>query len=639
MHGVVRLLGVLGLSVSLLTVAHGQVGQTALPAPLAMPLAASEASVDEPPASSASAASVASAPAQTPTRRAPPTWRLDINAPPALAVLLRTYLDLARDEATSRSELRRLVAGAPSQARSLLEAEGYFAAQIKIKVGEDVAGQPTVVELVVEPGPQAHITRVQLVFEGELDNRLGKGDAQAQDLVAKVNQLWALPKGAVFKQAQWATAKNAALGQLRAESYPTATWSGTSASVDAQTQEVTLFLVADSGPAFAYGDLRVEGLVRQPESAVRNLMSFRIGEPYREKQLLDFQERVQKLNLFESVFVNSSDDPTQAAAASVIVQVRELPLQQSTVGVGISSDTGPRVSVEHLHRLLFGRPWQAKSKVQWGRDESIVQTDLTSHPHPGGKRWLGAVQFSRQRDTADTLTLGGRVRAGVQTEGERLERTSYAEYQRAEVYSSDQVKLSEASALTLTQQWVWRDLDNNVLPTRGITANVSAGLGQSFSTLDSSGTFGRAYGRLTWYRPLPSQWYATARAEGGLVLAQPQVSVPDTLLFKAGGDESVRGYAYRSLGELQDGVTLGGRTLFTGSLELAHPVWDRVPSLWGALFIDVGDAARTWSALSPRWGYGAGLRWRSPVGPLRLDAAYGQEVQEYRVHFSVGIAL
>jgi translocation and assembly module TamA len=572
-------------------------------------------------------------------RRAQPIWRLDIKAPKALETLLRTYLDLARDEAISRGELRRLVAGAPAQARSLLEAEGYFAAQIKVKVGEDVVGQPTLVEMEIEPGPQARIGSVQLVFEGELDTRLGKNDPQAVALVERVNSLWALPKGEVFQQARWSTAKNAALAQLRAEGYPTATWSGTSASVDAKTQVATLFLVADSGPAFVYGPLRVEGLVHQPESAIANLMSFKIGEPYREKQLLDFQERVQKLNLFESVFITSDDDPNHAKAAALVVQVRELPLQQATLAVGVSSDTGPRMSVEHLHRLLFGWPWQAKSKVQWGRDESVIQTDLTSHPRPGGKRWLGALQFSRQVDTDGSLTLSGRLRAGVQSERERLERTTYAEYQRAVVYATDGLKLSEASAFTATQQWVWRDLDNNILPTMGITANLSTGAGQSFSTLDSSGLFARAYGRLTWYKPLPARWFATARAEGGLVLAQPSVSVPDTLLFKAGGDESVRGYAYRSLGEVQEGVVLGGRTMFTGSLELGHPLMERIPSLWWAVFADVGDAARTWSTLQPKWGYGAGLRWRSPVGPLRLDAAYGQDVQQYRVHFSVGITL
>ncbi len=582
-------------------------------------------------------------------RRPLPVWQLRIEAPDDLDDLLRSYLDLARfqsqdqtgptETVVSRSELRRLVAAAPEQARALLEAEGYFNADVRVAMTEEVEGQPQVIRITVVPGAKATIDKVQMVFEGELDNRLGNADAQAQALVDQLAADWSLGRGQAFRQALWTQAKNTTLATLRSQGYVTATWSGTSATVDAQANTARLFLVADSGPAFSYGELQVEGLKHQPESAIRNLMSFRVGDPYRERQVLDFQERVQKLNLFESVFVNVSDDPTMASAAPVTVKVRELPLQQATLGAGVSSDTGPRVSVEHLHRLLWGYPVQAKSKVQLGRDESLVQSDLTSHPRPGGKRWLGAFQFARQIDDDEAVTLSGRVRAGQSDEGDRLERVLYAEYQRAQVTSEGGLKISEASALTVMQQWLWRDLDSLILPTMGLTANVQVGGGRSFSTLDTSGWFGRAHGRVTWYRPLPGQWYATVRGEVGQVLADSDVSVPDTLLFRAGGDESVRGYGYRTLGVERDGVTLGGRSLVTGSVEVARPVWSRFPSLWGALFADVGDAAQDFNALRPRLGYGAGVRWRSPVGPLRLDAAYGHDIREFRLHFSVGIVL
>ena len=117
------------------------------------------------------------------------------------------------------------------------------------------------------------------------------------------------------------------------------------------------------------------------------------------------------------------------------------------------------------------------------------------------------------------------------------------------------------------------------------------------------------------------------------------VSVPDTLLFRAGGDDSVRGYAYRSLGVTREGVVTGGRALATGSVELAHPIMKRMPSLLGAVFVDVGDAAERMGDLRPNVGYGVGVRWRSPVGMLRLDLARGTETGQFRVHFSVGISL
>ena len=63
-----------------------------------------------------------------------------------------------------------------------------------------------------------------------------------------------------------------------------------------------------------------------------------------------------------------------------------------------------------------------------------------------------------------------------------------------------------------------------------------------------------------------------------------------------------------------------------------------MPSLWGAYFIDAGNAAETFSHLDPAVGTGIGLRWRSPVGPLRLDWAWGVKTRKSRLHFSVGIA-
>lgn len=570
---------------------------------------------------------------------ATPSWTLEIEAPDELKKLLSTYLDLAKGEASSEGELRRLVAASPEQARELLQARGFFAADVRVKMLERLPGQMQRVVLAVDPGPLTRVEKIQLLFEGDLDSRLSDEDPQAQALVEALQTMWALPVGEVFTQERWSAAKNETLAWLRAHGYPQASWSGTSSTVDAQAQTARLFLVADSGPALTYGPLQIEGLKHQPESAIRNLMSFKLSEPYREKQLLDFQERVQKLNLFESVFVTLGDPPAGGSRqAPVNVQVRELPLQQATLGVGVSSDTGPRVSVEHIHRLLWGFPWQAKSKVQIGRDESLLQSDLTSHPRPGGKRWLASVQASRQVDDDDSVTLSSRVRLGLSFESERVERTTYVELQRALVKSAASNALSQASAVTLMQQWLRRDLDNPVLPTTGFTANAYAGLGRSFSALEDSGWFLRAYGRLTWYRPLGS-WYASARTEAAQVLASDNVSVPDTLLYRAGGDESVRGYGYRTLGVKDGTTTLGGRSLLTGSVELAHPLLRRFPALWGAVFADVGDAAQSWSAMDLKLGYGAGVRWRSPVGPLRLDAAYGRDVRAYRLHFSVGIIL
>lgn len=585
----------------------------------------------------------------SPRRRLPPlVWRLKVDAPEPLDTLLTEYLELARFQRElasnnelriSRNELRRLVISAPDEARGLLEAEGYFGAQITTRVDDEVEGKPVLVTLKVVPGARTRISKVQMVYEGALDLAVSDGDARAQSLVDSLSHEWSLPVGEVFRQSAWASAKNAMLARLRSQGYPTASWSGTSVTVDAAAQTAKLFLIADSGPGFVFGDIRVEGLVRQPASAVLNLAPFRTGDPYEEKLVLDWQERIQKLNLFENIFVSTGADVTQAEATPVVVQLRELPLQAATVGVGVSSDTGPRVSGEHLHRNLMGWGWQAKTLMQIGRRESRGQVDLTSHPWEGRVRGLVSGQASKLLDSDDAKTSSQRIRVGRLYEGEVRERTHYLEYQHARVTSRDGVVVSNASAFSGTTQWIWRHVDNQVLPTRGFTTLAQLTLGQTYSALDDTGQFVRAYGRATAYQPLPAQWHLTARAEVGQVTAGEAVSVPDTLLFRAGGDDSVRGYAYRSLGVKRDGVTIGGRAMATGSVELAHPLVKRMPSLLGAVFVDVGDAADRMGDLRPNVGYGAGVRWRSPVGMLRLDVARGTETGQWRLHFSVGISL
>ena len=116
------------------------------------------------------------------------------------------------------------------------------------------------------------------------------------------------------------------------------------------------------------------------------------------------------------------------------------------------------------------------------------------------------------------------------------------------------------------------------------------------------------------------------------------LSVPDTLLFRAGGDDSVRGYAYRSLGPQVDGAVVSGSALLTGSLQVARPIFADQPAFLWAVFVDAGNACRRLEQdCDPVLGYGVGLRWRSPVGPLRVDLAYGEEVRKFRLHFSVGM--
>jgi translocation and assembly module TamA len=576
-------------------------------------------------------------------------YRFEVAAPAPLDTLLRNYLDLARFEtapatdAITTSELDRLAAAAPAQARGLIETEGYFNPSIRVERSTDASGMP-LLRLVVEPGPRATIAAVRLDANGPLAVAAQAGDATARDEIDALRRDWPLKPGQPFRQAAWNDAKNATLAQLRAQGYPAATWAGTSAQIDAESNRVQLAVAADSGPLFRLGAIEVEGIERYDADAVRRLAPFHAGDRYSEKQLLDFQERIVKAGLFEGASVEIDPDPAGAQATPVRVKVKELTLQQATLGVGYSANTGPRVTVEHYHRRVFGQRWIAHNKFELGPDLKSFGTELTSYPLEGQYRNLLAANAERLR-SAEELRTSWTARIGRTQDTGRIERLYYLEAVHSRVDGNPLVTSSDA--VSGNYNWVLRDVDSVLLPTAGLTLNVQSalgyGIGRQFEIgpaleTERRGPFVRAYGRLTWYRPLGGSWYSSLRVEAGQVFAQSRIAVPDPILFRAGGDDSVRGYGYRTLGPTINGAVASGRVLMTASAEVARPISARYPSIWGAAFIDAGDAADRWNDLSPVLGYGVGLRWRSPVGPLRVDLAYGQAVHQVRLHVSVGIA-
>lgn len=578
------------------------------------------------------------APPAAPSTRAP--YRLEVVAPDELRPLLTDYLDLARfqnapdTEAIDASELARLTAAAPAQARALLETEGYFAAQVEALRQVGGNGQP-VVQVRVVPGPRSVVTRVELSVDGELQTLASQADEGAAALLSALRRDWPLRPGAPFRQPAWTSAKAGTLAQARADGYPAAAWTKTEAQVDAEQHQVVLTLALDSGALYRLGEIRIEGLERYDESAVRRLATFGAGQPYNERLLLDYQERIQKLGLFDSATVELDPAPATSAAAPVRVRVHELTLQQATIGVGISANNGPRVTLEHRHRRPFGVDWVATNKFEFGSLIKSWTGELISHPLEGLYRNLVSGHAERLR-SGEEIRTAWTARLGRTQDTQRIERTYFAELTHARI--DNPAGRTRSEALTANYHWIYRDVDSILLPTDGYTLSLQGAAGRSRNSTLENGPFGRAYGRYTLYQPLGRTWYGSLRLEAGQIIASDAVGVPDTLLFRAGGDDSVRGYAYRTLGPLVDGVVTSGRVMFTGSAEIARPVSARLPSLWWAAFVDAGNAANHWKALSPAWGYGLGLRWRSPVGPLRVDLAYGEEVRKVRLHLSVGIA-
>lgn len=577
----------------------------------------------------------------------PAAYELDIDAPSDLKRLLGTHLDLARfqnlpaADAISPADLNRLVQAAPAQARALLETEGYFNPQVSVKK-QGAAGELPSVQVSVQSGPRTTVQQTDLSVTGALNTAAQSGNARASELVLRLRQSWRLENGDPFRQGAWGDAKTSTLGTARAEGYAAANWASTLAEVDAPANSVKISLALDSGPLFHFGETTVEGLQRYSPQAVQNLRTYKPGTPYTEKLLLDFQERLQRANLFESAVLEINPDPAVAEATPVSVRVRELPKNQAELGLGYSDNTGQRISIEHTNRRLFDRSFfgtdiTARNKLELGRDRQSLETDLNTHPLEGG--WRNLVAARLQREVLEGSTVrSARLRVGRAIESEQVDRLYFVEGTTAATASTNSATPDRVDrALTANVHLTLRRLDSVLLPTRGFALHGEFGSGYAFSNVSGNGPFARALGRVTAYRPLGGGWLGSARLEAGQVFARRDIGVPDTLQFRAGGDESVRGYSYQALGPLVNGTVTSGRVLLTSSVEAAHVIVPSIPALLGAVFIDAGSAANDFASLKPVVGYGAGVRFRSPVGPLRFDVAYADKLKEFRLHFGVGV--
>ncbi len=597
--------------------------------------------------SGAQVAAASSSESATPGASQLAAVEVQVNAPPELKILLEKYLDLtrlgslSRGDSVTENEWSRLVDAAPAQARNLLTTEGWFSPSVvavRLPTLSSSAGGGNIqrVRIDVNPGQRTLVGRLTLEFEGELQVQANANDLAAKKLIADLRRAFAMPTGTPFRNAAWSDAKVALLARLRAQGYASANWSGTGADVNPESHEARLFLVMDSGPMFRAGDIDIEGLVAQDAATVQHLANFKRGAVLTEALLLDYQERLQKSGLFESVTVSHDNDPNNAAASRVHVRLHEQTLQVYTFGLGYSATNGPRATVEHVHRRLFGQALRSRTFLELGRLKRSFNAELSTHPFDGLNRNVAGLAIERLQTSTDAV-LSERVRVGRARDTPDAERLLFVEAERS--VRTTTLARNESVGVSANAHWVLRDLDSIVLPTSGYTLALQSGLGRSHGSNAPSDFFGRGYARLTGYLPLGSAWYGQARVELGQVFRKSGVAVPDSQLFRAGGDDSVRGYAYRDLGPIVDGAVSSGASLFTSSVELARPISSTIPSLWGAVFVDAGRAANSFQDLKPALGYGAGLRWRSPVGPLRLDWAWAEELRRGRIHFSIGIAL
>lgn len=598
-------------------------------------------------------------------------YNVRIDAPRQLDDLLEDNLDLLRWRGNARvdlEQLQRLVRDTPEQAKALIATEGYYSPQVS--AGLDTSGGTPVARVIVEPGEPTLVSDIDLVLQGFVPFEQGGAPYDA----AALRNRWSLPVGARFRQADWEGAKRDLLREVVQSRFPRAQLVETSATVDPETRKASLRVVMDSGPEMRFGELRIRGLKRYPSTIITNLNKIRPGDEYSETALQALQSRLQETGYFSTVEVSADmravlnaeiqemkEDGDDAAAPApsataqaadpdapavpgqattgvkppapgptvlpVLVRVTENKQKNVEVGLGFSTDTGARAQVGYDDLNVFGK--RMKSDVIYEQKRQSARADFYWPTTPDGYNDSVGGGVERE-DVRGEITTTASVSARRAWGTPELERSLTLEVlaEKREVAGLD---TTYSRSIPLTYNVTRRKLDNLLQPTRGYALNWQVGVAPLPLLTDEK--FIRGYTRGVYYRPVGETGTLILRGEAGAVFSKDKDGVPSSFLFRAGGDQSVRGYGYQQLGVQEGNAIVGGRYLLTAGAEYQY--WFRPP--WGvAVFYDAGNAGDKFSDLHPKSGYGVGARWRSPVGPINVDVAYGHAVKKARLHFSLG---
>lgn len=524
----------------------------------------------------------------------------------------------------NRPWLKRYQRQLPELVNSTLEPYGYFFSRTDSRVIEESAGVYRL-QVDVVPGEPLRVTSLDLQLTGP---------GAEQPALQRLRQSFPLQVGSVLRQDHYEQGKTALLQGALSLGYLDAIYVRHQLLVNRGRRQVAIILQLDSGVRYRFGKTVFAGRGSYPAAFLRRYLSYRAGDYFAQSRLGQTQHNLLNADLFRSVNIHPMREQRRDGQIPIRIDLHPAPRHRLRPGIGYGTDTGARVSLRYRNLNLWQRGHELQGELLLAE---LKQSLLATYIIPDAKR-------------LDSRTL---LRVGV----DREETDSYlsrklfseGEYQRSfggGLIGSLFVRLSQEYSLVSNEETraqmllpglrlTWRRVDDPLIPHRGIQTSLElkGGEKQLFSDTSLLQLSGQATGLL----PLPQRFSLLLRLQGGTTWHNdPLRELPASLRFFAGGDRSVRGYRYQSLGPRNDqGEVVGGKHLLVANLELEK----RLTPDWGvAVFYDIGNAFDSFAEYELEQGAGIGIRRYTRIGPVRLDLArqLGNSKNRYRLHLSVG---
>jgi len=564
------------------------------------------------------------------------TGELEENAR-AVSALQRATRRGERSEATTLWLFDR----APAEIELALQPFGFYRPTIESDL--DMGGETWVARFAIDPGPPTivSVVNVGVSAPGEADEDFAAAVAEFPLLVGDTLNHPLYEKG------------KARIAAIAAEKgYLDAEFVAQEIRVDVPRSTAEISLDFRTGPRYEFGPVTIHQDIVHPRR-MQGYVTMEPGDPFSAQALLDLQSNLEAATYIRRAEVRVERERADGLQVPIEIDVYPTRPSRFEVGAGYGTDTGIRGTFEVLFRRLnrWGHTGTFRAEVSQIELSAAFEYEIPPI-FPGTATWSvvgGIGDFSPDWSTTFLRTLGVRLRVSrwgvLSVFGMSYDIDTFRIGEAEEVEGEDRpppLQEGHSNLLNFSFSSTKSVIEGTPRTLHGLRLRIGA-VGASKS-LGSSASYFLPTLNAKWVQEILPKTRILVRAQAGQNFTSDFPELPPSARFVAGGVESVRGYAFQSLGPMlprPDGelVLVGGKSLLTGSFEtdVIFPT-GKLGQLGFAVFVDTGNALRSFSDIQLEIGVGAGLRWVSPVGVVRLDGAFGvsQPGPPFRIHFSMG---
>ncbi|MEO6172936.1 MAG: autotransporter assembly complex family protein, partial [Arenimonas sp.] len=519
----------------------------------------------------------------------------------------------------SENRLDYLMRLAPREVRRGLEAFGFYDAEVESRMTRD--GDNVFVYFTVRLGEPVQVRKLELHVAG---------DAEKDPVINYQISAFQPKPGFAFHHGDYETSKINISRALNERGYFDANLNSHKVEVTRAEHAADISLDWTSGQRFRFGEARFEGHQFNNE-LLDKLVPWEPGQAFDQSELFSLQKTLADLDYFAGI--NVQPLPDEAKDGVVPIQISLTPAKRSIYSLGLrygtDSGAGFASSLERRWVNRRGHKLFAEFNVAQEKSDFTAQYRIPAFSIIEG--WYGIRTSLREEKINEITTQYTELALSRTGRWRSWDLIAALEYKR-ERYKNE--VLDERSYSTIVAPVISVDrkkYDDINTPSKGYRFFIEARAGSK--AIGSDIDFIQLRSELRYIRAISSSNRILLRGELGTTISDEFAGLPPSQRFYAGGDHSVRGYDYRELGPSVSNIVLGGKNLATASVEFEHMF---TPTWGAAAFVDAGDAFD--EKFNANVGVGLGLRWRSPVGPIRIDLAHGvnEPDQNIRLHISLG---